>query len=79
MTKNNIISAKKIIVGILALVFLRIVFKYLKSIADTSLITCDEIISVIDIILTKITNTVITNVTKNCHSKRVRYKFDCYI
>ena len=24
-------------------------------------------------------NTVATNLTKNCHSKKVRYKFDCYI
>ena len=50
--------------------------KYLKSIADTSVITCDEIISVTDIISTKITNTIATNVTRNCHSKKVR---DCYI
>ena len=25
------------------------------------------------------TNTMAKNVTKNCHSKKVRYKFDCYI
>ena len=25
------------------------------------------------------TNTIATNVTKNCHSKKVRYKFYCYI
>ena len=46
--------------------------KYLKSIADTSVIECDEIISVMDIVSTKMTNTVATNVTKNCHSKKVR-------
>ena len=39
------------------------------------MITCDEIISVMDIISTKMTNTIATNVTKNCHSKKVR---DCY-
>ena len=43
--------------------------KYLKSIADTSVTECDEIISVMDIAST----------TKNCHSKKARYKFDCYI
>ena len=29
-----------------------------------------------DIVSTKITNTIATNVTKNCHSKKAR---DCYI
>ena len=32
-----------------------------------------------DIASIKITNTIATNVTKNCHSKKVRYKFDCSI
>ena len=54
--------------------------KYLKTIADTSVIECDEIITVIDTLSTKITNTIPTNVTNtasiNCHSKKVR---DCYI
>ena len=36
--------------------------KLLKSIAETSLIACDEIISVIDIVSTKSTNTIATNV-----------------
>ena len=53
--------------------------KYLKSIADTSVIACDEIISVTDILSTKMKNTIATNVTKTFHSKKVRYKFDCYI
>ena len=43
---------------------------------DTSVITCDEIISVMDIVSTKLENSIITNVTKNCHSKSVG---DCYI
>ena len=47
--------------------------KYLKSIADTSVIECDDIAS------TKMTNTIATNVTKNYHDKKARYKFDCYI
>ena len=45
--------------------------KYLKSIADTSLIACDKIISVIEM-----SNTIATNVTKDCHSKKVKH---CYI
>ena len=32
-----------------------------------------------DIVSTRKTNTIATNVTKNCHSKKVRYKIDCYI
>ena len=40
------------------------------------MIACDEIISVMDIVSTKMTNTIATNVTKDCHSKKVTY---CYI
>ena len=36
--------------------------KYVKSIADTSVIECDEIITVMNIVLTKKTNTRATNV-----------------
>ena len=32
-----------------------------------------------DIVSTKMTNTIAKNVTKNCHSKKERYKSDCYI
>ena len=53
--------------------------KYLKSIADTSVIACDEPISVMDIVSTKMTNTKATNVLINWHIKKVRYKIDCYI
>ena len=53
--------------------------EHLKSIADTLVITCDEAVSVTDIELTKNENTVATNVTKNCQSKKVRYKIDIYI
>ena len=40
------------------------------------MIECDEIISVIDIEPTKMTNIMARNVTRNCHSKIVKY---CYI
>ena len=54
--------------------------KYLKGIADTSVIECDEIITVMDIVSTKSKNTITTNNTStasmNCHSKNVRY---CYV
>ena len=53
--------------------------KDLTSTADTSVISCHEILSVMDIVSTKMTNTIATNVTKNCHSKKVRHKIDCYI
>ena len=54
--------------------------KYLKSIADTSVIEWDKIITVMDILSTKIKIATATNVTTtasiNCHSKKLR---DCYI
>ena len=53
--------------------------KYLKSIPDTSVIACNEIISVMDIASTKMTNTMATNVSINLDGKKVRYKVDCYI
>ena len=37
--------------------------KYLKSIANTSVIECDEIITVMDIVSTKMRSTIATNVT----------------
>ena len=66
-----IISAKRIIVGILAHVCDS---KYLKRIADTSVITCDETISVINIVSTKV-----AAVSINCPTKKIRNKIDCYI
>ena len=54
--------------------------KYSKIIFDTSVTDCDKIVIVIDIISTKKTNTIATNVTStasiNWHSNIVR---DCYI
>ena len=38
------------------------------------MIECDEIVSVMDVISTKMTSALAANVTKNCHSKKVR---DC--
>ena len=60
-----IVSAKKIIVENLAHVFVRN--------ANTQVITYDEIISVMDNVLNKMTSTI----TESYHSKKVRYKFDC--
>ena len=70
-----IISVKKVIVGILAQNS-----KYLKSVADTSVTECDEIVIVMNNLSIKKTHTITTNVRStasiNCHSKQVR---DCYI
>ena len=52
--------------------------KYLKSIVDTSVITCDPIICVMDIVSTKMTSTIAANVSINLTVKKVRYKTDCY-
>ena len=74
-----IVSAKKIIVGILT-TFICENSKYLKRIPATSMADCDEIITVMDTISTKKTNTIATNVTStaliNFNGKKVR---DCYI
>ena len=53
--------------------------KHLKRIDDTSVIACDEIISVVDIVSIKITNTIATNLSINFDSKKVRYEIDFYI
>ena len=54
--------------------------KCLKSIADTSLTKCDEIIIAMDILSTKKTNNIATNVmctaSTNYYSQKVR---DCYV
>ena len=56
-----------------------IVSLYLKTTSDTSVIACHEIISVMDIVSTKMTNTEATNITKNCHSKKVRDDYILHI
>ena len=63
-----IINAEEIIVGFLA-----------QSIGDSTVVAWDGIISVMNIVWTKNINTIATNVTKNCRSKKVRYKINCYI
>ena len=50
--------------------------KYLKSIVDTSVTECEEIIIVMDNVSTKKTNTITTKSSTNRYSKKVR---DCYI
>ena len=44
-----------------------------------SVITFYEIISVMYIVSTKMTNTIAANVSINFDDKKVSYKFDCYI
>ena len=46
---------------------------------DTSAIACDQSISVMDILSTKLINTIAKNVSINSGGKKVRYKIDCYI
>ena len=53
--------------------------KYLKSIPNTSLTACDKIISVLDTVSTKITNTIAANIPINFNGKKVRYKIDYYV
>ena len=57
--------------------------KNFKSIADNSLSKGDKIITVMDIVSTKITNTIATNIKStasiNCHSKKVKNCFILYI
>ena len=60
--------------GILAHVFFRIV-----SVDDTSVITCDKIVSVMDNVSIKMTNTVAENLSINSDAKKVSYKMDCFI
>ena len=45
--------------------------KNLKSIADTSVIEDDEVISIMNIVSTKMTNTIAKNVSKNSDYKTV--------
>ena len=43
------------------------------------MIACHEIVTVMDIVSTKKTNTIATNVPINCCSEQVRHEIDCYI
>ena len=60
---KSIVSAKKIIVGILS--------KCLKNIADTIVIEYDEIMIAMDNLSTKKTNTIATNVTSTACSHHI--------
>ena len=54
--------------------------KYLRNIADNSVIACDEIIHVMDILLTKMANTIgRSTVSINSDGKKVKYKVDWFI
>ena len=54
--------------------------KYLRNIADNSVIACDEIIHVMDILLTKMANTIgRSTVSINSDSKKVKYRIDWFI
>ena len=72
---KDIVHARKIIVGILAHVFLKMVSieKVLLMIQKLC------VMNVMDIVSTKMTNTVTINVSTNSDGKKVRYKMDCYI
>ena len=50
--------------------------KYLQSIADTSVIESDEFISAMDIVSTKITDTIATNASINSNGKKEDFDFD---
>ena len=54
--------------------------KYLRNIADNSVIPCDEIVHVMDILLTKMANTIgRSTVSINSDGKKVKYKIDWFI
>ena len=57
--------------------------RYLKSIADTSVIVCNEIIIANDNVSTTVASVTLGNVTstilKNSDGNKVRCKIDCYI
>ena len=56
---------------------------YNFCIKHNSVIVCDEITYVLDIVSTNITNTIAINSTSpmsiSCHTKNVRYKIDCIL
>ena len=57
--------------------------RYLKSIANTSVIVCNEIVNVTDSVSTNVKTIIFINVRgtvlMNSDNKKVRYKKDCYI
>ena len=75
MNLKILVHAKKIIVGI----HYSENSKYFKSIVDTSVIKCDETRTALDIVSTKMANTIAKRLLINLNDKKVRYKIDCYI
>ena len=76
-------SVKKIIVGILAFKYLKVLYKYLKSAATASVTKCDETLIVMNSLSTKKSITIATKKTNimstasiNYHIKKVS---ECYI
>ena len=69
MYVKTIVHAKRVIVGILAHVFVKTIS--LTNIAYTSLIKCEKIISVMYIVSTKMTITIATNMLVNSENKNV--------
>ena len=57
--------------------------RYLKSIVNTSVIVCNEIINVTDSVSTDVTSIILVNVRGTVllisDNKKVRYEKDCYI
>ena len=57
--------------------------RYLKSIVNTSVIVCNEIINVTDSVSTDVTSIILVNVRGTVllisDNKKVRYGKDCYI
>ena len=55
-------------------IYLKIMYMYVcyvdVCISNASVMTCDEVIYVIDIASTKVTNTIAKNVTKKLHNKK---------
>ena len=82
MSLKSAIFAKIITIGILSLVFVRIVGNF-KSIADDLVFEPDEIISITDSVSTNVTNNSSSNgrstMSLNVDDKKVRYKTGCYI
>ena len=66
------INAKKIIAEILAHVFV-------QNITVTLVITCDEIIPVMNIVSRKIGHTIATNMSINSYDEKTKYNIDFYI
>ena len=54
--------------------------KYLKIVVDDSVILCDENLYIMDIVSTKMTNSIAASPAwNNFDVKKVRYKIDCHI